>query len=362
MSTPKHPYIPCLLWRQGEYQAVQDLSPNAKRMMLPLIEIPEYEYDFKARKRPSSLELHISTACKYIAAHWGMAECLVDLRHIGWNKSLSSGQLAMDAVFGELRKSGIPAIPVLALDQMSDALPVLLPLLDTDRRGLAFRIGIESTESPDLPAQVHRSLQAAKLTPEEVDLLLDLRAPSFEPMDGLVAILETTLREFPYLSRWRRLGLLGTAFPNSMGSVHQGESLIPRSEWQLYKCLVARLSAQSIRIPLFGDYGIRHPDFPHLDMRLIKSSATIRYTIPDHWLVVKGKNVRGFGLAQHRGLCRQIIARKEYVGQKFSWGDAYIFACAQGKESTGNLTLWRRVGTNHHLEWVAREVAALAVP
>ncbi|MEI7881504.1 MAG: hypothetical protein WCI95_11585 [bacterium] len=37
------------------------------------------------------------------------------------------------------------------------------------------------------------------------------------------------------------------------------------------------------------------------------------------------------------------------MGPKFSQGDKYIYDCATGTAGTGNLTTWRKVGTNHHL-------------
>ena len=47
------------------------------------------------------------------------------------------------------------------------------------------------------------------------------------------------------------------------------------------------------------------------------------------------------------------------MGPEFSEGDRYISECAGGSAGTGNLTTWRKVGTNHHLEKVVRDISSL---
>jgi hypothetical protein len=144
-----------------------------------------------------------------------------------------------------------------------------------------------------------------------------------------------------------------------MAEIKTNYELIQRSEWLLYKRLVEGLSSKKIRVPTFGDYGINHPDVLSLDMRFVKPSATIRYTIDDKWLIVKGLNVRDHEYGQYRGHCRSVMASSHFSGKNFSQGDKYISDCADGLASTGNLSTWREVGTNHHLEKVVSDIASL---
>jgi len=94
-----------------------------------------------------------------------------------------------------------------------------------------------------------------------------------------------------------------------------------------------------------------------VDMRIVKPYSSIRYTIDNHWYIAKGKNVRDHGFEQYRKLSRQIQASRQYCGHDFSWGDQYIQKCASKSGSTGNLMMWRQVGTNHHIEKVAQDIA-----
>lgn len=76
------------------------------------------------------------------------------------------------------------------------------------------------------------------------------------------------------------------------------------------------------------------------------------------WLVIKGRNVRQYGFEQYFELCGALVNRNEYSGAGFSWADDYIAKCAGRESGPGNATTWRKVGTNHHLTLVARQLAS----
>jgi hypothetical protein len=110
--------------------------------------------------------------------------------------------------------------------------------------------------------------------------VIDLKAPNFQPLDGLVSLMRASLARSSLFDQARSLTIVGTAFPSSMGAVKGPLQLVPREEWMLYKVLIACLPVGS-RIPAFGDYAIAPPDLVQGDMRLLKPAATIRYTIED---------------------------------------------------------------------------------
>jgi len=112
-------------------------------------------------------------------------------------------------------------------------------------------------------------------------------------------------------------------------------------------------------MPVFGDYAIAHPDPGEVDPRIMKASASVRYTTEDHWIVPKGRNLRGHGYDQFFSVCEALIERDEYSGCGFSWGDQYIWDCAHRLKGPGNLTTWRKVGTSHHLAFVVDQLSRL---
>ena len=53
-----------------------------------------------------------------------------------------------------------------------------------------------------------------------------------------------------------------------------------------------------------------------------------------------------------RRLCVDLTGRKEYCGEDFSPGDQELYLRARGSKGPGNPTVWREIGTSHHLSFV----------
>jgi hypothetical protein len=265
----------------------------------------------------------------------------------------------MTFIFDDLREEGCHAVPVTGLGRTSRYQEAVRATVARDQHGLCLRIGLAEAARPEAPRAVAAVLENAGVEAADCDLVLDLGAPNFQPVDGFSRAIEAVLRGFPKLCGGRTFTLLGTSFPATMAEVRESPTRVPRLEWTLYKSLIGRLSAASLRLPAFGDYGINHPDLLTVDMRLVKPTGTIRYTVDDAWFIVKGPNVRDYGYGQYRNHCKTVIGSGEYAGKAFSAGDRYIWDCARGAASTGNLTTWRRVGTSHHLEKVGQDLSNL---
>lgn len=362
-------YIPCLRWKQGEYQAIMRLSSSSKDSILPIIEVaefttqnPEYSFDFESGKPPKTLEEHLSKFAPRVKGKWGTDECFVDLRHIEVSSRLNNGQHPVTFIFDDLRLKGVEAIPVVGFEQDYEYLASVREAVKLDNRGFCLRTSLEKITRPDSGNRIDQILSEINIKPSQCDFIFDIDAPpNFEPLDVFADLLESIITNMPYLNSWRSFGIIGTSFPPSLSGVKSGVSIIPRNEWRLYKDLFQRFKRSNIRIPTFGDYVISHPEVLDLDMKYVKPKANIRYTINDGWLIARGDNVRDYGLGQHKALCDLVIKSKEYCGVSFSEADKYIYDCAQGKASTGNMSTWRWVGTNHHLEMIARDLANLCV-
>jgi hypothetical protein len=220
---------------------------------------------------------------------------------------------------------------------------------------MCLRLSLAQAHERNVKGAVDDLLAFLRAEPSDVDCVLDLGAPAgFELIDGFAKLLFSVVGGLPYRDDWRTLTLMGTSFPEAL---QPGAQVVRRYEWIVYKRLAQRLSEAKVRVPTFGDYGIVHPKVVRMDMRLVKPSATVRYTIADAWYVVRGQNVRDHGYAQYRDLCNDVTSSR-YFTRRVSEGDVYIAECAAGG-ATGNLTTWVRVGTNRHIETVASDIANL---
>lgn len=352
-------YVPCLRWKQGEYQALLRLSPQIKGALVPLIEVSEIGYDFETRMEKKTVDEHLSTFPKRVKEKWGTMPCFIDMHLIEASQRMASGKHPFSVVFNDLRLKGVLAIPVVRLEQDSACKSAIKSIVAKDNRGLCLRINVEDAAKPNLSLTLQILLRDYKQKVETCDFVLDLMAPNFDPIEDFGAVLKTIITKLPHIRRWRSFAIIGTAFPSTMAEVARGLSIIPRNEWRLYKFLVNKLQSSGIRIPTFGDYAINHPDVLPRDFRILKPSATVRYTIDDNWLIAKGTNVRDNKMGQLRQLCRGVINSRYYFGLNYSQGDKYLYDCAHGTVSTGTLTTWRWVGTNHHLTKVVEDVANL---
>ena len=119
------------------------------------------------------------------------------------------------------------------------------------------------------------------------------------------------------------------------------------------------LGPRLLRVPSFGDYAVNYPEETFVDPRIMRMSANLRYTLDSEWLILRGRNTRQFGFEQFRDLCSSLVMKSEFAGPSFSAGDKFIDDCAQGSTGPGNATVWRRVGTSHHLTHVSNQIANL---
>ncbi len=359
MSVGLEQYVPCLRWKQGEYQALLRLTTDIKNVLVPLIEVSEIGFDFETRIENKTVDEHLSPFAKRVKDKWGTLPCFVDMHLIESSRRMVNGGHPFTFVFHDLRLKAVPAIPVVRLEQDTACQNAIESILAQDQRGVCFRISIEDAAKPNLTNTVDSLIRHYHQEAESCDFILDLGAPNFDPIEGFGGVLNTIIANLPHREKWRSFIIIGTAFPSSMAEVRQGMSIKRRSEWKLYQFLVNHLRSSGLRIPTFGDYGINHPAILLLDMRVVKPSASVRYTIDDGWLIAKGSNVRDNGRGQYHQLCQSVVSSEHYCGPDYSMGDKYICDCAQGTASTGNLTTWRSVGTNHHLTKVAQDVSNL---
>ena len=163
------------------------------------------------------------------------------------------------------------------------------------------------------------------------------------------------------LREWRSLSVIAGSFPKDLSAFPKnGQYTQQRLDWLSWLYQVNRRPPLQ-RLPTFGDYTIQHPFFSE-PPRHMNFSASIRYTSGDYWVVMRGEGVRnetGPGYAQWPANAFLLRERREFCGSDFSYGDAYIEEMSSQLAATGNPETWLRAGINHHLTFVARQIASL---
>ena len=115
MFDQKH-YIPGLKAREGEYGALQVMSPGVKARLTPILEVPPIPWDFKKGQPLKTIDGHIQRVSSKIRKSWGDERPLfVDLKWISESERMSDGRHPMTYVFDAARQAGLQLVPVIGL-------------------------------------------------------------------------------------------------------------------------------------------------------------------------------------------------------------------------------------------------------
>lgn len=362
-------YVPVLKWKRGEQIGLQNVEETLRSMITPLIEIPPIPWDYENDNVKYSIEEYIQTIPKTILKSWGEHKpFFFDISLLEQDK-ISRGDSIIEWFFGQLCPAA-QLIPVVSLNSTNEYLESIKLLLKKQNFGICLRIYKDDIDDAEtFKNNVTSLISYLGTTPKDVDLIIDFEYISETP--PLVTII-TILNNYIFShNEWRTISFISSSFPYDMSSIRRDSiETLNRLEWQLWETLLIKYkSGHIIRMPSFGDYGISNQESAEIDPREMNISGHLRYTIEDEYMIVKGAAVRdvkgkngkilrkGRSFAQMRQLCAELIKKPEFYGEGFSTGDKYIVDCANEIVSTGNPETWRRVGTNHHLTLVARQLA-----
>ena len=348
-------YIPILKWKQGEYQALNNLSDDIKRHIMPLIEITPIGYDHENKKDSKTIDDHISTIGSRLKKKWGSYPCFVDFTQLQLQK-IQKGEDYINKIFTLYRSENCTVIPVVELDFSNLILDKIKEVIKIDKQGVCLRIKSKYIGDNNLNTKIDNFISNMGIAKAEIDLLIDFEV--LPENAGYLNFAISSIKNINQINLWRSFIVAGSSFPKDTSKSSKN---IQRIEWSLYKKCYENF-VDAFRLPSFSDYGINRPEHLDLDMRVIKPFAKMRYTLDDKWYInvggaVRGPKSRGFG--QFQNLCQELVEENFYRGKEYSAGDKYINDCAKGVEGTGNLSTWVCVSTNQHLVKIVNDLSSL---
>ena len=355
MPLQLHEYVPALRWRQAEYQALHLLSDTVKDLIVPLITIPPIEFDFESGVHRKSIQQHVERFPSRYKQKWTTRAAWITADKTLLSGHMETGEHVLTYVFNGVR--GTLAIPALPLGASVNARTAVKKAVATDHHGLGIVVRLEDLMGGTAQSQVDALMSEMGVMMPEVDILLDMNGPNYEPYQDFGKAFSFALDHFGNTSMFRNFVLVGTAMPDSLAHVPMGSTEIVRHDWRFYQTLMQQLPPTTRR-PIFGDHTIVHPGFTATNPRMLNPSAKLIYTTSDVWAIRKGSSFRAEP-GQMQGHCERVVADPafEFRGHGFSQGDTYIARCAAGVEGPGNLTRWKEVGINHHITTVVAQLA-----
>lgn len=354
-------YVPILKGKAGEYGALRDLDPDVKEHLTPLLEVPSIPWDYENERPSKTVDEHVSSVVPNIEKHWGTERVMfLDLLWIPSSEFMADRTHPLSYVFNRARATGLRLVPVTGLSRDRNYQQAVREAVTQDHGGLCIRLeSPDFEELLDIDTTLESFLNSFGVGPGDTDLIIDFKEITANQTSPLTIAIISILKSLPYIESWRSITLAASAFPLNLSNLSASSvTPVPRAEWTIWEAL-ARRKEKLPRMPTFSDYAISHPDMIEIDPRMMRMSAQLRYTTRTDWLIFKGKNVRDYGYEQFGDICREASARPEFSGESFSKGDAFIANCGDGYGGPGNATTWRRIGTNHHLTMVVRQIASL---
>jgi len=368
MFNYKH-YIPILRWRAAEKGALLKLKEEDKSLVTPLVEfIMPQSSSRDGDKNPKDLlnesikkfTGNLSSMADQIMKYWGNKAIFIDVQLI--DSSIRAEALKKILEHGkQLNIFMIPVItiiPVVGFEADAQIKKVAIEFSKKSKHGLCLRITESNFKEKSLSNDIENFLDNNKLNVKDVDLLID-----FKIIDEKISVdsLETKINSIPKITEWRTFIVAGGAFPEDLSHLEKhNQHNIPRLDWTIWRALLGKLK----RRPSFSDYTIQYPIYlPKTSA--FNPSASIRYTLEDKWVIVRGeglRNPKGAGFRQYPAQA-QILAnqKKVFKGKDFSAGDAYIAEKAKDIETkkTGNPKTWLEAGINHHISLVVDQISSL---
>lgn len=356
MILTKEMYVPALRWRAAESRALMRLSEKAKQRIVPYITIPEREFDFDSRQSIKTIHEHVHPFVARYEKKWGGRPAWIGVHPGIADGVMNDGRDVLTYVFDGLRTLDHKIMPSIRLDAGDKIKESVSAITRRDGQGVAIAVRLEDLMKKDAFARVVAMFQSLGLSEEDVDLIVDLGGPNFQPYNTFAVALVAALRRLGDLNRFRNFVLISTAIPETFKEIPKGQGEVARHDWLFFNTLQSIIPS-GMRSPIYGDYTIVHPDFTLKDMRKLKPAGRIVYTTAKSWWVCKGGAFRGNEDQMHEH-CKILVDRQDlFKGNDYSYGDDYIGRCAIKKAPPSNLTRWKEVAINHHMVHVLDDLS-----
>ncbi len=373
----KH-YVPILKWKRAEQGALSALAERYRELISPVIELvmPKPKSLFKDKEktiRKSREELfqelittfrtkRISEIPEEIIKSWGTKPAYIDFSLL---YTVALKVESIKRIFGKAIDSGANLTPILNLSDNDEVKKTISKIFKKCTNRICFRIvSSELEDISNLNDQLDGLLQYFDTTRGNIDLLIDLK--DIKENDSYYHRYFNFSQEIKDLIKWQNFIFACGVFPENLSECTIDEqTLIPRIEWGNW--LDARQKRLK-RIPSFADYTVRNPIYNET-LQFYPSTASIKYSLENDWVVLKGKAKKYEDYLANASL---LIQDKRFLGEHFSEGDKFIAEKAKyfptymaqkknGKKpkGTGNTEMWLKAFINHHLTLTAYQIANL---
>jgi hypothetical protein len=327
----KYRYVPQLKSKLGEAVALSHLATAAKDRMLPVVNLTG--------------KVGSSFTTKLVQA-WKGRTLGLDGRY---NFEKRSTPQDMNQIAVDLTTQGVTVVPCAVHAGPAGYNPAVSALVQTLGTGVIVKVNL------DLAAGVDAWVLQNGWAPKDVDLIVQVRDLSeYGTLNDLKAGVLANLAQLASAGAWRSITLSGAAAPKDMGRLSSGSNRVKRKDWALWQAVHAAAPVQLD----FGDWCSVHPSLEEPPgASMAKATVSVRYTLDDVWLILKGKQTSGSSgapmPAQYASHAKNLMSDPGFGGLVHCWADDRIRMIAASAAKSGNRGSWVEISVNRHLCLVA---------
>lgn len=337
-------YIPILKWKKGEKIALQQLSDEVKKSIIPVIELTDMvePIDFIVDlKEYYNLPIYLDTEIA--------AEDDIDY---------------FISILDEAEKNNIIIYPVLNCNIIETINVTNFP------NRLSIKIGVpEDIEGPSY-SYIFKSIQDLfKNNPNlKIDILLNLGSitKSNDANNQFRDLKNIITDYFIGKNYYNSIIICSTSFPEDLANVDAGEKIsYKRFDYAIFKKISTDFFALNSYLK-YSDYGVTKFTDSDIDFRIMKYGVLpkLKYTCEDKYILWKGKRKKLSKELEisYFDLAKDLINSPYYYGKSFSYGDTEVYeryekAKKQGTKKCGNGTTWVTISANHHICAVVEQLS-----
>lgn len=347
-------YVPLLKWKQGEQNALKNLSDGVKCKISPILELVK----IPKRKYPPSTKEYIEENINSILSSWGVEQVYIDLYDFDEDACLDDGTHFMSYLFDRLVANDVNAIPVVSSTRSNLFKSSIKNICNKYKTGICIRL--QEEDFGDSQAIIKKIMNDNNVRFSDTSLVLDFKEIHQDKINLNILAIKTLIEQINKLGMFYRVIFCGTGFPTSLSHIKRNTvGKIPRNEWVLWEKLYNNSSALPI-LPEYGDYNITNPDMIEFDPVRMHIGGKIKYTYENDILIFKGSSFRRDGSHQMHQIASRVVKSSCFMGKDFSWGDEYIYNCSKETVTCGNPTTWVTVGVNHHITYVIKQLSTMS--
>jgi len=347
-------YVPVLKIKRGEKKALALVAASLRPHITPLLEVVERT---KVKDMMPTIDAHLKTAFTDLATSVSQySRCFLDTIEMAPDGPTTAADIYRKAV-----QENIVFTPVTGISRTAD----VAAALNNRTNGLAIRLTRDELKNPSLTKNLTNFMTQHGLTPDTIDLIMDLGAVDTLVAAGITGLTEECLPNVPNHTAWRTFTISSCAFPKSMGGVEKdSHDFVERAEWISWKDGLRTKQPPLTRLPTFSDCGIQYPDgVEGYNPKTMQASAAIRYAAINSWLLIKGSSTKiKSATIQFPALAKKLVYgdhKQHFSGPDHCDGCSSMKASADGAPKLGSPEAWRRLGTIHHLTTVVNQLISL---